>query len=54
VTRGNDRLCDRQRARVYAWENAVVAPTDTSIVPFASAQEMVDAISSEFGLRYPP
>ena len=54
MTHGNGRVHDQQRARVYAWEDAVVAAADTTVVPFASAQGMVDAIWSEFGLRYPP
>ena len=35
---GKGRVHDRQRVRVYAWEDAVVATSDTSVVPFASAQ----------------
>jgi hypothetical protein len=45
---------DRQRSRVYAWEDAQVAPLDGSTIPFAAAQGMVDAIWQELGLRYPP
>jgi hypothetical protein len=45
---------DCQRGRVYAWENRIVAPRDRSLVPFASAQGMVDAIWAELGLRFPP
>ncbi len=45
---------DRQRGRVYAWENRVVAPRDTTFVPYPAAQAMVDAIWSEMGLCYPP
>lgn len=48
------RPADRQRARVYAWEDAVITKADTSVVPFSLAQGMVDAIWSEFGLLYPP
>ena len=54
MKRGNGRVHDRQRARVYAWEDAVVAASDTSVVPFESAQGIVDAIWSELGLGYPP
>lgn len=54
MTRGHGRVHDCQRARVYRWEDAVVAVSDISVVPFASAQGMVDAIWSELGLRYPP
>jgi hypothetical protein len=45
---------DRQRSRVYAWENAEIAPLDGSKVAFAAAQGMVDAIWRELGLHYPP
>ena len=54
MKRTNGQRQDRQRARVYAWEDAVVAAADTSVVPFAAAQGMVDAIWSELDLRYPP
>jgi hypothetical protein len=45
---------DRQRGRVYAWEDRVIAPRDRSRVPFPAAQGMVNAIWAEMGLRYPP
>ncbi len=45
---------DFQRSRVYAWENRVVAPRDSSFVSFPAAQGMVNAIWSEMGLKYPP
>lgn len=45
---------DRQWARLYAWEDSIVAPHDQSLIAFASAQGMVDAIWREIGLRYPP
>lgn len=45
---------DYQRSYVYAWENEVVAPFDSSFLSFAAAQGMVDAIWSDFNLRYPP
>jgi hypothetical protein len=45
---------DQQRARVYAWEDRVIAPRDSSVVPFAAAQGMVDAIWRELGLSWPP
>lgn len=48
------RPADRQRARVYAWEDVVVTVADKSVVPFPLAQGMVDAIWSELGLRFPP
>ena len=47
-------MTDRQRARVYAWEDRVIEPLASSIVLFAAAQGMVDAIWSEMGLLYPP
>lgn len=45
---------DRQRNRVYAWEDETIAPLDKSYIAFAAAQGMVDAIWQELGLRYPP
>lgn len=48
------RPADRQRARVYAWEDVVVTVADSSVVPFPLAQGMVDAIWSELGLYFPP
>jgi len=45
---------DRQRARVYAWEERFVAPRDPSSVAFVQAQGMVEAIWAEMGLRFPP
>ena len=45
---------DAQRSRVYAWEDAMVAPRDPSVIAFGAAQGMVDAIWSEMGLRHPP
>jgi hypothetical protein len=45
---------DRQRSRVYAWEDANVAPLDRSKIAFSAAQGMVDAIWRELGLQYPP
>jgi hypothetical protein len=48
------RMADRQRARVYAWEDVVVAPRGGDLQPFAHAQPMVDAIWADLGLRHPP
>ena len=45
---------DRQRSKVYAWEERFVAPRDPSSITFAQAQGMVDAIWAEMGLRFPP
>ena len=45
---------DRQRSKVYAWEESFVAPCDPSSILFAQAQGMVDAIWAEMGLRFPP
>ena len=45
---------DRQRARVYAWEDRVVASHAPDLIPFSVAQAMVDAIWAEMGLRWPP
>ena len=45
---------DRQRSKVYAWEERFVAPYDPSTIVLAQAQGMVDAIWTEMGLRFPP
>ena len=45
---------DRQRRRVYAWENQIVVPRDPTTLPFSAAQGMVDAIWADMGLHYPP
>ena len=45
---------DRQRSKVYAWEERFVAARDPTSIVFAQAQGMVDAIWAEFGLRFPP
>jgi hypothetical protein len=45
---------DRQRSKVYAWEERFVAPRDQSSIAFAQAQGMVDAIWTEMGLLFPP
>lgn len=45
---------DRQRSRVYAWENQIVVPRDPTTLPFSAAQGMVDAIWADMGLHYPP
>jgi hypothetical protein len=45
---------DRQRSKVYAWEERFVAPCDQSLIAFGQAQGMVDAIWAEMGLRFPP
>ena len=45
---------DRQRSKVYAWEERFVAACDPTLIRFAQAQGMVDAIWTEFGLRFPP
>jgi hypothetical protein len=45
---------DRQRNRVYAWEERFVAPRDPSSIEFVQAQGMIDAIWAEMGLRFPP
>ncbi|MBR0652668.1 hypothetical protein GXW78_23625 [Roseomonas terrae] len=41
-------------ARVYAWENRVVAPRDRSIVPFGQMQALVDHVWAAEGLAWPP
>ena len=35
---------DRQRSKVYAWEDRFVAPWDPSPIKFAQAQGMVNGI----------
>ncbi len=45
---------DVQRSRVYAWEDRVVGRSDSTVIPFAAAQGMVDAIWSDLDLRFPP
>ena len=40
--------------RLYAWEDAVIAPRDRSRVPFAQLQALVDHVWAAEGLRYPP
>ncbi len=47
-------MADRQRSRVYAWEDRAISPHDASIIAFPAAQGIVDAIWSEMGLLYPP
>ncbi len=48
------RRPDRQRTRVYAWEDRHVAPHGQDMLPFAAVQPMVNAIWAEMGLLYPP
>ncbi|WP_372621455.1 hypothetical protein [Falsiroseomonas sp.] len=45
---------DPHASRLYAWEDAVVAPCDRSLVPFARLQPLVDHVWAEEGLRWPP
>lgn len=45
---------DRQRSKVYAWEERFVAPYDSSTIVLAQAQGMVNAIWTEMGLCFPP
>ena len=40
--------------RLYAWEDAAVAPHDRSSVPFAGMQALVDHVWAGEGLRFPP
>lgn len=47
-------MTDRQRGLVYAWEDRVIAPRDPTLIAYAAAQAMVDAIWADMGLRYPP
>jgi hypothetical protein len=45
---------DRAARRLYAWEDAVVAPRDRSLVPFARLQALVDHVWAAEGRRWPP
>jgi hypothetical protein len=45
---------DRQRARVYAWEEQFIVPRDQTSITFAQAQGMIDAIWADLGLCFPP
>ena len=45
---------DPQRSRVYAWEEAVVAPRDPSAIPYEQAQMLVDGVWLAEQLLYPP
>ena len=45
---------DPQRSRVYAWEDAVVAPRDPSAIPYEQAQMLVDGVWLAEQLLYPP
>jgi hypothetical protein len=45
---------DRQRSRVYQWEDQEVAPRDLTLLSFGILQPMVDAIWLELELKYPP
>jgi hypothetical protein len=40
--------------RLYAWEDAVVAPRDRSLVPFGQLQALIDHVWTGEGLRFPP
>lgn len=45
---------DPAARQVYAWEDAIVAPRDASVVPFAAMQVVVDHVWAAEGLRFPP
>jgi hypothetical protein len=45
---------DSQRGRVYAWENRIIAPRDSTLVAYGKAQAMVNAIWADMGLQFPP
>jgi hypothetical protein len=45
---------DRQRSKVYAWEDLFIAPRDPSSIEFARAPGMIEVIWAEMGLRFPP
>lgn len=45
---------DAAARRLYAWEDAVVAPRDRSRVPFARLQALVDHVWAGEGRHFPP
>jgi hypothetical protein len=45
---------DRAARRLYAWEDAVVAPRDLSRVGFAQLQSLVDHVWQDAGRHFPP
>jgi hypothetical protein len=45
---------DPHARKLYAWEDAVVAPRDRSLVPFARLQALVDHVWAEEGRKWPP
>jgi hypothetical protein len=45
---------DRQRSKVYAWEERFIVPRDPNSIEFARASGMIEAIWAEMGLRFPP
>jgi hypothetical protein len=45
---------DPQATRLYAWEDACVAPRDSSRVQFARMQALIDHVWQAEGLRWPP
>ena len=45
---------DSAARRFYAWEDAVIAPRDRSLVPFARLQALVDHVWAAEGRRWPP
>lgn len=45
---------DGAARRLYAWEDAVVAPRDRSLVPFARLQALVDHVWAGEGRHFPP
>jgi hypothetical protein len=45
---------DAAARRLYAWEDAVVAPRDLSLVPYARLQSLVDHVWAAEGRHFPP
>jgi hypothetical protein len=45
---------DAAARRLYAWEDAVVALRDRSLVPFAQLQALVDHVWAGEGRHFPP
>ena len=45
---------DKQKNRIYAWEQVVVAPKDCIEISFAQIEPIVRHIWQQEGLEYPP
>ena len=45
---------DKQRKKVYDWQNKIVSPVDKSSVDISTAKSIVDYVWMDLGLEYPP